>query len=66
MNKYNMKILKARIVERNYKQKEIAKQLGIREETLSRWLNGHIGNIRIFLNLCDFLDVDIKDLKITN
>lgn len=66
MDKYNMKVLKAKIIQIGSTQKEIAKQLGIREETLSRWLNGHIGNIRIFLNLCDFLDVDIKDLKITN
>lgn len=66
MDKYNMKILKARIIEKNYKQKEIVLLFGIREETLSRWINGNLGNIRIFLDLCDFLDLDIKDLKIKN
>lgn len=34
---YNFKIIKSRIIESGYTQKEIAKELGITEVTLSKW-----------------------------
>lgn len=62
MKKYNTHIIKMKIIEKGYSQREIAKMLGIREETLSRWIAGKLGNIDTFIELCKILDIDIKDL----
>lgn len=62
MKKYNTKIIKMKIIEKGYSQKEIAKKLNITEETLSRWINGKLGNIEKFIELCKILDIEIKEL----
>lgn len=60
--KYNTYKIKMKIIEKGYSNKEIAKILEVREETISRWINGKIGNISKFIELCKILDIDIRDL----
>jgi len=56
-------IIKTRIIEKGYTNKEIAKTLNMSEQTLSNWINGKsIQQIDKFIELCKFLDIDIKDL----
>lgn len=62
MNKYNTKLFKMKIIDKGYTQREVAKMLDIREETLSRWISGKLGNIDKFIELCKILDIDINDL----
>ncbi len=62
MEEYNTRIIKMKIIEKGYSQREVAKMLGIREETLSRWIAGKLGNIEKFIELCKILDIDINDL----
>lgn len=59
---YDTKIIKIKIIEKGYSQREIAKRLNITEETLSRWINGKLGNIEKFIELCKLLDIDVKEL----
>lgn len=58
----NTKLIKSKIVERGYTQREIAEMLNITEVTLSKWINGKLGNIETFIKLCKFLDIDIRNL----
>ena len=60
MEKYNTKIIKIKIIEKGYNQKEIAEKLGITDVTLSKWINGKLGNIEKFIELCQILDIDIN------
>lgn len=56
-------VIKTRIIEKGYTNKEIAKTLNMSEQTLSNWINGKsIQQIDKFIELCKFLDIDIKDL----
>lgn len=63
---YDMKIIKKRIIDLNKTQKEIAQYLGITEVTLSKWVNGDIGNIEKFIKLYQYLDIDIREIKKSN
>lgn len=56
--------IKAKIYEKGYTIKEVAKILNIHEQTLSNWINEkNLGNIKKFLELLYFLDLDIKEIK---
>lgn len=59
---FNYKIIKSRIIEYNFSQKELAELIGVTEVTLSRWVNGNVGNIEKFLLLLKILNLDPKDL----
>lgn len=60
----NSKIIKLKIIDNEYTQKEIANKINISEVTLSKWINGKIGNNIIkFIELCHILDIEIKDIK---
>lgn len=60
---YNLKIIKIKIIENGYTQKEIADKIGVTQVTLSKWINGKIGNIEKFIELCEILNINIKDIK---
>lgn len=57
----NTHIIKTKIIEKGYTQKEIAEKLGITEVTLSRWVNGKLGNIEKFIKLCKILEITPND-----
>lgn len=59
----NTKVIKTKIIEMNCTQKEIAEKIGISEVTLSKWINGEIGNIKKFIELCNILNIEIADIK---
>lgn len=62
MKKYT--IIKTKIIEKGYTNKEVAKMMNISEQTLSNWINGkNMKQIEKFIELCQFLNIDIKDLK---
>lgn len=60
---YDLKVIKVKIIESGKSQKELAKEIGITEVTLSKWINGQIGNISKFIELCKILDINIDDIK---
>lgn len=56
--------IKAKIYEKGYNMKEVANILNIHEQTLSNWINEkNLENIKKFLELLYFLDLDIKEIK---
>lgn len=57
----NQNQIKIQIIRKNKSQKEIAEEIGISEATLSRWINGKLGNIAKFIKLCYLLDLNIND-----
>lgn len=57
------KIIKIKIIEKGYTQKEIAKKIGVTEQTLINWINGQIGNNKKFIELLNFLNITIDELK---
>ena len=60
----NTKKIKAKIYEKGYTIKEVAKKLNIHEQTLSNYINGkNLENINKFLELLNFLELEIKDIK---
>lgn len=58
----NSKFIKMKIIERGLTQIEVANYIGITPETLSRWINGELGNINKFIKLCKFLNIDAREL----
>ena len=55
--------LKIKIAEKETTNREIAKKIGVNENTISRWINGNsLEQIYNFYLLCKELDVDIKDI----
>lgn len=59
----NYKIIKIKIVQKGYTNKEIAKITGMNEQTLSNWINGkNIKQINQFIKLCKFLNIKIEEL----
>ena len=58
----NSKIIKIKIIEKGYTNREIAKMLNLNEQTISNWINGKLGNIEKFIELCKILDIEIKEL----
>lgn len=58
----NTIIIKSKITEKGYTQRKIAKELDISEVTLSKWINGKLGNIDKFIKLCIMLDIDVNEL----
>lgn len=59
----NKEYIKIQIIKSGMNQKQIADKLGISEITLSKWVNGNIGYIEKFIDLCILLDIDIKKIK---
>ena len=57
----NSKIIKLKIIEKGYTNREIANKLNIHEQTISNWINGKMGNIEKFIELCKILDIDINE-----
>lgn len=57
----NSKIIKMKIIEKGYTNREIANKLNIHEQTISNWINGKMGNIEKFIELCKILDIDINE-----
>lgn len=53
--------IKIQIIKKGLTQKEIAEKLNISEATLSRWINGKLGNIDKFIKLCYILELKISD-----
>lgn len=60
--KINSKTIKIKIIEKGYTNKEIANMLNLSEQTISNWINGKLGNIEKFIELCKILDIEIKEL----
>lgn len=61
MNVSNNNKIKIAIIKKGYSQKEIAERIKMSEATLSRWINGKLGNIDKFIELCYILDLNIDD-----
>ena len=58
------KIIKIKMIEKGFTLNDLAKILKINTNTISRWINGNnINNIDKFIELCNILEIDIKDLK---
>lgn len=56
-------VIKTRIIEKGYTNKDVAKILNISEQTISKWINGKsTQQIEKFIELCKYLDIEIKDL----
>lgn len=57
------KTLKAMLTDKDVKQNELAKKLGISESTLSSMINRDVDKISIdlFLEICDAIDVDPEE-----
>jgi len=55
--------IKAKIIESGYTQRDLADKLGISEITLSNWCNGKLGNIKVFIELCNIINLDVRELK---
>lgn len=60
MSKYNTRLIKEKAVKEGYTNKQIAKIIGVHEVTISKWINGNIGNIEKFIDLCKLLDIEIE------
>lgn len=59
----NFKLIKIKMIEKDYSLADLSKMLDINLNTISRWINGNnISNIEKFIELCKILDIDIKDL----
>lgn len=55
--------LKIKIAEKEITNRELATKIGVNENTISRWANGHsLEQIYNFYLLCKELNVDIKDI----
>lgn len=63
-----MKRLKAKIYEKNYEIKDIAKMFNISEQTITNWINKrNVSSLLTFLKITQFLDFTIEDYnKIIN
>jgi transcriptional regulator with XRE-family HTH domain len=60
----NTKIIKAKIYEKGYTVKEVAKILDINEITITNWIHGrNIKQIDKFLELLILLDIETKEIK---
>ncbi len=57
----NHNVIKIEIIRNGFSQKEIADKINISEATLSRWINGNLGNIDKFIKLCYLLNLNIND-----
>lgn len=64
MYNINTNKIKSRIYKKGYNIKEVANKINIHEQTISNWINGrNITNIKKFLELMEFLDLEIKNIK---
>lgn len=56
--------IKSKIYQLGLQYKDISKEIGIHEQTLSNWINNkNLNNINKFIELLIMLDLDIKDIK---
>ncbi len=59
----NGKLIKLKIVDKEEKIKDLAKQIGVHETTISNWIhNRNTENIEKFLILCSQLQINPLDL----
>jgi len=64
MYNINTNKIKSRIYEKGYNIKEVTNKINIHEQTINNWINGrNITNIKKFLELMEFLDLEIKNIK---
>lgn len=57
-------LIKAKIAELKLTNREVAEKIGINEQTLSNWINNkNIDRITKFIELLDFLGIEINDIK---
>jgi len=66
MPKLVLNRLKFVLLEKNVKNKELAKALGKTESTVSQWCNNLMQpSLETFYEIANFLDVDMKDLFVS-
>ncbi|MBN8850361.1 MAG: transcriptional regulator [Sphingobacteriales bacterium 50-39] len=66
MPKLVLNRLKFVLLEKNVKNKELAKALGKTESTVSQWCNNLMQpSLETFYKIANFLDVDMKDLFVS-
>lgn len=66
MDKINYNRIKAVLAEKNVSSKDLAKQLGKTESTVSRWCTNDVQPaVEVFYQIAEFLEVDIRDLFVS-
>lgn len=66
MDKLVLNRLKFVLLEKNVKNKELAKALGKTESTVSQWCNNNKQpSVETFYEIAQYLDVDLKDLFVS-
>ncbi|MEX2565836.1 MAG: helix-turn-helix transcriptional regulator [Cyclobacteriaceae bacterium] len=66
MEKINYNRIKAVLAEKNVSSKELAKQLGRTESTVSRWCTNDVQpSVGIFSQIAEYLEVDIRELFVS-
>ena len=58
----NSNAIKIAIINKGLTQIQVADMVGITEVTLSKWVNGKLGNIHKFLKLMYILNIKFEDL----
>lgn len=59
--------IKAILVEKHRTGKWLGEQLSISNCSVSKWLNNHVQpDLRTLYQIADLLDVDVKDLLVSN
>lgn len=63
MNAILLELLKTARVEKNLTQRDVAKKLGVKDNTISNWEKGKTEpDIEIFVRLCEIYDVNFAEL----
>jgi transcriptional regulator with XRE-family HTH domain len=66
MEKLVLNRLKFVLLEKNIKNKELAKAMGKTESTVSQWCNNLMQpSLETFYEIANFLEVDMKDLFVS-
>lgn len=61
---YNFNIIKSKIILKDKSIKNVAEELNLNEQTISNWINDrNTDNIKKFITLLDYLDIEIEELK---
>lgn len=60
----NVKEIKHAMIDKNINIKELAKEINLSVNTISKWVNGNnLNQIDKFLEMIIYLDIDLKKLK---
>ena len=66
MGKINYNRIKAVLAEKNVSSKDLAKNLGKTESTVSRWCTNDVQpSIEVLYQIAKFLNVDIRELLVS-